>query len=344
LGKYDAFLFKLNATGDSIIYSTYLGGREDDAGYGIALDGAGNAYVAGATFSSDFPTVDAPYPNPLGDADAFVLMLNAAGNALDYSTYLGGSRFDCGCGGIAVDSSGNAYITGDTYSEDFPTVHAVYPTPASDHDIFIVKIAPQDDFIGVYDPSAGWWYLDVSGDGFWTGGADAIFRLGGGEGSLPVAGDWNGDGVDTIGLYYPHAGWWFLDVNGDGFWIEGTDIDFGFGDGVGSLPVAGDWNGDGIDTIGLYYPHAGWWFLDVNGDGFWTEGTDIDFGFGGGEGSLPVTGDWNGDDVDAIGLYYPSAGRWFLDVNGNGHWDATDDATSAFGFPGTKPIGGRWAH
>ncbi|EGV15882.1 DUF7948 domain-containing protein [Thiocapsa marina] len=293
LGKYDAFLFKLNATGDSIIYSTYLGGREDDAGYGIALDGAGNAYVAGATFSSDFPTVDAPYPNPLGDADAFVLMLNAAGNALDYSTYLGGSRFDCGCGGIAVDSSGNAYITGDTYSEDFPTVHAVYPTPASDHDIFIVKIAPQDDFIGVYDPSAGWWYLDVSGDGFWTGGADAIFRLGGGEGSLPVAGDWNGDGVDTIGLYYP--------------------------------------------PCGLVVPRCQRrWLLD--------RGYRHDFGFGGGEGSLPVTGDWNGDDVDAIGLYYPSAGRWFLDVNGNGHWDAADDATSSFGFQGTKPIGGRWAH
>ncbi len=116
----DAFVTKLNAAGSEIVYSTYLGGNNAEFGSGIALDAAGNAYVAGTTGSANFPTAQARQPNLKGDADAFVVKLNAAGNQLVYATYLGGGGNETGAG-IAVDSAGQAAVTGITLSSDFPT-------------------------------------------------------------------------------------------------------------------------------------------------------------------------------------------------------------------------------
>src|SRR5438046_915685 len=126
-GFQNAFVTKLNPTGSALVYSTYLGGSGGDGGTGIAVDTAGNAYVTGSTRSIDFPTV-----NPLqaaygGDGDAFVSKLDAAGSALLYSTYLGGSGSDAGCG-IAVDTCGNAYVTGETRSTDLPTTPGAIQT------------------------------------------------------------------------------------------------------------------------------------------------------------------------------------------------------------------------
>ena len=94
------------------------------------MDSSGNAYVTGYTDSTDFPTANPLQANVtgIGSVDAFVAKLNAAGSALVYSTYLGGSGDDDG-NGIAVDSSGNAYVTGNTYSTDFPTANPLQ----SDH-------------------------------------------------------------------------------------------------------------------------------------------------------------------------------------------------------------------
>ncbi|MBI5234615.1 MAG: SBBP repeat-containing protein [Deltaproteobacteria bacterium] len=102
------------------MYSTYLGGSDDDRGFGIAVNSSGNAYVTGWTYSSDFPTVGPIDGTWNGSYDAFVTKLNTAGSALVYSTYLGGSEEEVGSG-IAIDSSGNAYVTGWTESSDFPT-------------------------------------------------------------------------------------------------------------------------------------------------------------------------------------------------------------------------------
>ncbi|TMI08125.1 MAG: hypothetical protein E6H40_12740 [Betaproteobacteria bacterium] len=126
-GFQNAFVTKLNPTGSALVYSTYLGGSGGDGGTGIAVDAAGSAYVTGSTSSIDFPTV-----NPLqaaygGDGDAFVSKLDAAGSALLYSTYLGGSGADAGYG-IAVDTLGNAYVTGETRSTDFPTTPGAIQT------------------------------------------------------------------------------------------------------------------------------------------------------------------------------------------------------------------------
>ena len=119
-GSVDAFVTKFNATGSQVLYSTYLGGSGESHGVGIAVDSAGNAYVTGYTYSSDFPTVNAKYPTLRGPIDAFVTKFNASGSQVLYSTYLGGKFDDFGFG-IAVDSAGNAYVTGNTVSSDFPT-------------------------------------------------------------------------------------------------------------------------------------------------------------------------------------------------------------------------------
>jgi hypothetical protein len=120
-GASNAFISKLNPAGSSLVYSTYLGGRGEERNAHIAVDGAGNAYVTGLTSSSNFPTTPAGFQTTFGGGafDAFVSKLNAAGSALVYSTYLGGSDFDIGTS-IALDASGNAYLTGATSSADFP--------------------------------------------------------------------------------------------------------------------------------------------------------------------------------------------------------------------------------
>src|SRR5262249_45606082 len=114
-GVYDAFVTKLNTTGTGLVYSTYLGGSNQDPGWAMAVDGAGNAYVTGVTPSSNFPTANALQGVLKGGQDAFVARLNAAGSAFLYSTYLGGGSGDSGRG-IAVDSAGTAYVTGSTSS------------------------------------------------------------------------------------------------------------------------------------------------------------------------------------------------------------------------------------
>lgn len=130
-----------------ITYGTYLGGSGLDAGYAIALDATGAAYIAGSTESVDFPATSGEYAGGTQPADAFVTKLNADGTDVEYATFLGGSRDDMAAA-IAVDANGNAYVTGTTYSADFPvTRNVVGPAsldPASDGrgDAFVVKLSP----------------------------------------------------------------------------------------------------------------------------------------------------------------------------------------------------------
>ncbi len=138
-GTYDAFVTKLGTSGASLEYSTYLGGSNDDRGYGIAVDGDGNAYVTGSTLSPDFPAVGTTTANA-GYYDAFVTKLGPSGASLEYSTYLGGSSYDSSRG-IAVDSDGSAYVTGLTNSDDFPTVGTTTHYAGGDDDAFVIKIS-----------------------------------------------------------------------------------------------------------------------------------------------------------------------------------------------------------
>ena len=125
----DAFVAELAPSGSNLVYSTYLGGGNSDAGYGIAVDLSGNAYVTGFTYSTNFPVTNAfqshqvCHPNTLyvdNYANAFVTKIGAGGSPLVYSTYFGGTNYDLGRS-IAVDAAGDAYVTGFTDSTNFPT-------------------------------------------------------------------------------------------------------------------------------------------------------------------------------------------------------------------------------
>ena len=141
-GFGDAFVAKLNSAGSALVYSTYLGGNGDDSGRAIATDSGGNVYIIGGAGSSSFPTtVNAFQSTYGGGGDAFVTKLNAAGSALLYSTFLGGSgREGSQNDHLAIDSAGNAYVTGSTRSTNFPTANAFQSTLAGESDIFVAKL------------------------------------------------------------------------------------------------------------------------------------------------------------------------------------------------------------
>ncbi|MGA2116778.1 MAG: SBBP repeat-containing protein, partial [Bryobacteraceae bacterium] len=138
----DAYVAKLNAAGSALVYLSYLGGSNNDAGTAIAIDNAGNAYVTGFTDSPNFPLAGAPFQSTFGGdggsvsiqselfGDAFLAVVNPTATALIYSTYLGGKADDLG-NGIAIDGKGNVYVAGNTVSTNFPvTTKAFQPAYA----------------------------------------------------------------------------------------------------------------------------------------------------------------------------------------------------------------------
>ena len=235
-GSRDLFIAKVNPAGTALVYSTYLGGSNNDEGNGIALDGTGSAYITGYTSSTDFPTSNAIQGTHGGGSwDAFVTKLNPSGSALVCSTYLGGNGDDY-AQWIAVDSAGSAYITGFTSSTDFPTLNPFQGSKAAGHDAFVTKIQIKPrmivDFdgdkktdIAVYHASTGVWYINPS-----SGAADYVVGWGG-TGYTPVPGDYDGDGKTDIAVYYGSTGAWYINPSsGAAAYVEGWG-------GTGYLPV-----------------------------------------------------------------------------------------------------------
>ncbi len=190
-GSLDAFVTKFAPAGDSLAYSTYLGGAENDAARALAVDSAGAAYVTGSTLSTNFPTqnalqaafgagtlcgffADEPCP------DAFVTKLSPDGSSLAYSTYLGRTGEESGTG-IAVDTSGNAYVGGYTFSSDFPTMNPLQPALAGGYDGFVLKLNPSglalvfSTFLGgAGDDFLQSLAIDSGANIYVTGGTDSI--------------------------------------------------------------------------------------------------------------------------------------------------------------------------
>ena len=159
-GGLDAFVAKLNSTASALAYSTYLGGSADDFGNRVAIDASGNAFVIGRTGSAAFPTTaDALQVANAGLTDAFVTRVNAAGTAIDYSSYLGGAADEEGRD-IAVDAAGSVYAVGTTSSTDFPaTAGALQTSLGGPLDGFLSKIVfapptPQQEIQSVIDDIA----------------------------------------------------------------------------------------------------------------------------------------------------------------------------------------------
>lgn len=160
----DGFVTKFNPAVPSFVFSSYLGGNQCDFANGVTTDTSGNVYVTGTTSSSNFPTLNAFQPALAGTfpSDAFVTKLTGAG-ALSYSTYLGGSNGSETGYAIAVDASGNAYVTGLTQSTDYPTLNPIQPLNGSGFgiDVFLTKLNSQGSAL-VYSTYLGGQGSDVA--------------------------------------------------------------------------------------------------------------------------------------------------------------------------------------
>ena len=251
----DAFVAKINAAGSALVYSTYLGGSGRDYGFGIALDDNGDAYVVGTTYSTDFPTFR-PLQSAFGggSTDAFVAEFNPSGSALLYSTYLGGSGDEYGTG-IAADSSGNTYVTGETASADFPTANPLQPTLAGSDDGFVAKIANLGSGLiySTYLGGSGLDYcigiaVDSLGDAYVTGATGSV--------DFPTANALQpayGGGYDAFVSELNPTGSALVYST----YLGGSGQDQGFGitlDGAGNAYVTGETNSNNFPTVNALQP------------------------------------------------------------------------------------------
>lgn len=174
-GGVDAFVVRYNAAGTGIDFATYFGGSGDDRAFGLAVDGSGQAVLAGYTTSSNFPVLAAGQGTLAGGKDAFVVKLNAAGTGLVFSTYLGGSGQD-EAKAVAVDVSGAIYVAGSTYSSNFPTLSAFQTMNAGGQDGFLAKFSTGGSRLystllgGQADDRINAVAVDASGQAYVTGG------------------------------------------------------------------------------------------------------------------------------------------------------------------------------
>jgi len=362
----DAFVVKLTSSGSSLIYSTYLGGGGKEVVYGgIAVDSANRVYVAGFTWSDDFPLIN---PCQTCDKDTFVSLFSPSGSSLVYSTCLGGAGDYDQAWALCVDSENRAYVTGMTDSDDFPTRNAYQASYAGDYDAFISRLSwgegpptptpvgpvctptpvqpagvvPPGDFdgdgtsdIALYRPSSGLWAVKGISRQYFGGASDQ-----------PVAQVYLSDARWDMAIFRPTAGLWA--VNG------GNRVYFGTS---GDDTVQGDFNGDGLADIGIFRSAAGLWAVQGVTRIYFGSGSDI-----------PVPGDYNGDGVWDVGIFRPASGLWAVsgitrayfgssadepvagDYNGDGVWDIAifrpaaglwavkDGARNYFGSGSDEPI------
>ena len=234
--------FVLKDNGQEMAYAAFVGGSGDESGYAIAVDEAGNAYVTGVTDSPDLPaTADSFAPDISGEHDAFVVKLDATGAGLAYATFLGGSEDDWGRG-IAVDSSGNAYVTGYTSSTQasFPVTVGPDLTHNGHSDAFVAKTNYyiKNDFNSDGQGDILWrhygtganavWYLDgmmVIGSEYLSTVTDTGWKIDG-------LGDFNGDGkVDILWRHYgtgTNAVWYMDGITATGSEYISTVTDTGW--------------------------------------------------------------------------------------------------------------------
>jgi len=250
-GDNDAFVVKINAAGTALVYAGFIGGSSDDIGSGIAVDGAGRAYVTGSTGSTQtsFPVTVGPDLtfNGVAGTDAFVARVNAAGTALDYCGYIGGSGGEGG-NGIAVDGAGNAYVTGLTFSLNLPVTVGPDLTLGGGEDAFVAKVNASGTallyagYIGGSGTDAGYSIVvDSAGNAYVTGFTASD------ETTFPVTIGpdltYNGDTSDAFVAKVNASGTAFLYAG----YIGGSGQDVGIGiavDSTGSAYVTGRTDSD----------------------------------------------------------------------------------------------------
>jgi hypothetical protein len=333
----DTFIAKLNADGTALFYSTFFspttGNNQANA---IAVDAGGEVYISGFAVGTPILAPVNGFQSDLPNGGAFVAKFersNATGTnsprLLYFDTFGSINPADA-----ALDRKGNLYVAG-TSSNPLPaslTSGVFQPNfGGAPNDAVVFKVAATfPDTIGVYRPSTKQFLLRNSN----SAGVPDITRAFGAADDLPIAGDWNGDGIDDIGVFRPSTGQFILRVP---LFLTFTDTVFiNFGQ-QGDFPVVGDWDGDGIDTPGVFRLSTGEWFLTngPNVDG--TAPVNASFQFGT-SGDLPIAGDFDGNGKDGIGVFRPSTGEFFL----NNELNSTVNAAFNFGVSGDFPVAGDW--
>jgi glucose/arabinose dehydrogenase len=183
----------------------------------------------------------------------------------------------------------------------------------------------------VFDPRTAIWYLRTSNS---AGAPDAGQFAYGGPGWLPVAGDWNGDGKETIGVFNPATATWYLKNSNTPGAPDFTPFAYG---APGDIPVVGDWDGNGTATVGIFDPATATWYLKNSNTPGAPDFTPFPYG---GPGWIPLVGDWDGDGKDGIGVFDPRTATFYLRNSiGAG---APDVAPFAYGVSGWVPVAGDW--
>lgn len=377
-GTYDAFLLKLNATGTSPVYSTLHGGSGIDISRGVAITSAGVACIAGVSQSSNLTVVSAYQSAYKGGGDAMAACLNAAGTGWVYSTYLGGAGVD-EANAIALDSSGNAYVAGTTFSKSFPVTYGSYQTTRrGSYEAFLAKIGATGStlsygtyFGGSGSDSATTVALDSSGAP-WIGGYTTSVNL-------PTTSGWQTGlrgGYDGFAAQFSLSGQSLLASS----YIGGSAEDRVLSIATSSLKVVvagvtasknfpvttgaqqtkapalsngfiATWTATAASPedppvtpvaatkIGLFL--NGIWYLDT-GDFIWS-GTPTDrTGSFGATGDVPLVGDWNGDGAAEVAIYRRTI--FCIDYNGNIHWNnpPSGDYVLTLGASGDTAVAGDW--
>ena len=293
---FDIFVTKFDTTGSRILYSTYLGGDNDDYGYSIAVEN-GEAYATGFTLSSDFATVKPYQPGWSANTDIFLSIVSSSGSQLICSTYLGGSDNEYS-EGIAV-KNGGIYMTGQTFSYDFPTANAYQTSLGGSRDAFVIKLSMVPEPTPTPAAAARRWIYDFNGDGT----SDiAVFRPSAGMWSIRnlsriylgaeaddlVPGDYDGDGTTDAAIFRENSGMWSV-RNVSRFFL-GSSNDW---------PVPGDYDGDGTAEAGIFRESSGLWSI-----------RNLTRAYLGAAGDTVIPGFYDSDAAKDIAIFRGSSGMW----------------------------------
>jgi len=331
-GEGDAFLSRLSYVGSELLYSSYFGGSGNDNSSGIAIDSSKCIYITGNTDSDNFPTMEPYQPSCAGNNDIFLARFDHNSVSLDYSTYLGGTGSDIGEDIGTLDDC--AYVLGDTYSRDFPTVnpYQLRDPSATAKDFVICKMTSSgtslvySTFLGSPEAgsdAAGAVCVDVEGAAYVTGitTSEAFPTVNPYQPSLNTDSATWLDHLDIVVakmvfefsrrdsepvIFRPETGLWAVkDFTRQYFGKDGDE------------PVFKDFNGDGTRDIAVFRSSSGLWSI-----------RGITRTYFGSAGDDPVPGDYDGDRTSEIGIFR----------GGQGVWAIRDCSRFYFGQAGDEPV------
>ncbi len=329
---YDTFLSRLSSCGSSLLYSSYLGGGLRDWGNAVIISNDGPVYVAGKTYSLDFPTVN-PYQGayPGGAYSGFISGFSSSLTTLIYSSYLGGSGYEQVLS-LAGGEEGAVYVTGETSSEDFPTVNPYQAAQEGFINTFVCRLVPEE--------SERKGHTDFNGDGT----SDiAIFRANtglwavrnltrlyfGASTDQAVPADFDGNGTTEVAIFRGSSGLWAV--------RSLTRVYFG---NVSDLPRPGDYNGDGSDDFGLFRGDSGLWAI-----------RDLTRLYFGESGDVPAPGYYDGSGTMDPAIFRDSTGLWAIRGISRIYFGQTADTARPGDYEGDgqwgpaifRPLTGLWA-